>query len=62
MRMVDTNNRIRLDKLSKMAEDMFGDPVKAVVDVARDMMVVDAELHAGEEALLMARGSDQTDL
>jgi hypothetical protein len=62
MRIVDNNNRIKLDELSKMAEDMFGDLVKAVVDVARDMMVVDAELHSDEEALLIAHGSDQTDL
>lgn len=62
MRIVDSNNRIKLDELSKMAEDMFGDLVKAVVDVARDIMIVDAELHADEEALLIAHGSDQTDL
>lgn len=62
MRMVDNNNRIKLDELSKMAEATFGDLVKAVVDVAREMMAVDAELHADEEALLIERGSDQADL
>jgi hypothetical protein len=62
MRMADTNNRITVDELSQMAEDMFGDLVKAVVDIARDRMVVDAELHADEEALLIAQGSVQTDL
>jgi hypothetical protein len=62
MRIVDSNNRTKLDELSKMAEDMFGDLVKAVVDVARDIMVVDAELHADEEALLLAHGSDQINL
>ena len=62
MRIVDHKNRIRLDELQKMAENAFGDLVKAVVDIARDMMVVDAELHADEEALLIENGSDQTDL
>jgi hypothetical protein len=62
MRIVDLNNRIKLEELSKMAEDMFGDLVKGVVDVSRDMMVVDAELHADEEALLIEQGSDQADL
>ena len=62
MRIVDRRNRIRLGELQKMAQDMFGDLVKAVVDVAKDMMVVDAELHADEEALLIEIGSDQTDL
>jgi hypothetical protein len=62
MRTVDSSNRIKLDELAKMADDMFGDLVKAVVDVARNVMVVDAELHSDEEALLIAHGSDQTDL
>jgi hypothetical protein len=62
MRIVDRENRISLDELQKMAEAMFGDLVKAVVDVARDIMVVDAELHSDEEALLIGNGSDQTDL
>jgi hypothetical protein len=30
MRIVDKDSRIKLDELSKMAEEMFGDPVKAV--------------------------------
>jgi hypothetical protein len=62
MRTVDRNNVITVDELSKMAEDMFGDLVKAVVDIVRGMMVVDAELHSDEEALLIANGSDQNDL
>jgi hypothetical protein len=62
MRVVDRNSRIKLDELLKMAEEMFGDLVKAVVDIARDMMVVDAELHADEEALLIERGCDQNTL
>ena len=62
MRIVDKNSRIKLDELSKMAEEMFGDLVKAVVDVTRDMMVVDAELHADEEALLIEHGSNQSNI
>ena len=62
MRIVDNNSRIKLDELSKMAEEMFGDFVKAAVDVKRDIMVVDAELHADEEALLIEQGSDQYDI
>jgi hypothetical protein len=59
MRTVDSNNRIKVDELSKMAEDMFGDLVKAVVDVAQEIMAIDAELHSDEEALLIAQGSLQ---
>jgi hypothetical protein len=62
MRIVDNNSRIQVDELQAMAESMFGDLVKAVVDSVRGIMVVDAELHADEEALLIAQGSDQADL
>jgi hypothetical protein len=62
MRIVNSDSRIKLDELTKMAEGTFGDLVKAVVDVERDMMVVDAELHADEEALLIEHGSDQSDI
>ena len=45
-----------------MAEEGFGDMVKAVVDVNKNVMVIDAELHSDQEALLLERGSNQKDL
>jgi hypothetical protein len=45
-----------------MAESTFGDMVKAVVDVERDPLVVDGELHADEEQMLLADGSRQENL
>ncbi|MBI2459345.1 MAG: hypothetical protein HYV53_02200 [Parcubacteria group bacterium] len=45
-----------------MAEKMFGNLVKAVVDIERGIMAVDAELHADEEAGLIKNGSEQKDL
>lgn len=45
-----------------MAEKMFGDLVKAVVDIDRGIMAVDSELHADEEALLLSNGSKQENL
>jgi len=45
-----------------MAEARFGDLVKAVVDVRRGVMAVDADLHSDEEALLIEQGSTQGDL
>jgi hypothetical protein len=36
--------------------------VKGVVDVRRGIMLLDAELHADEEAELLADGSEQRDL
>lgn len=60
MKIVDTS--ITLDELKTMAGDRFGDLVKAVVDVATGVMAIDGELHADEEAMLLEKGSRQTDL
>lgn len=45
-----------------MAKAKFGNLVKAVVDVEKEVMVVDGELHADEEALLLQKGSKQKNL
>jgi len=45
-----------------MARVGFGDMVKAVVDVSREIMAAGGELHADEEALLLEEGSRQGDL
>ena len=45
-----------------MADKGFGNLVKAVVDVERGIMAVDAELHSDEEALLLENGSEQKNL
>jgi len=45
-----------------MASAMFGDLVKAVVDIRQEVMAVDAELHSDEEAFLLGEGSAQEDL
>ncbi|MFN8062433.1 MAG: DUF5674 family protein [Vicinamibacterales bacterium] len=53
---------ISLDELRTLAAHRFGDMVKAVIDVARGVMLVDAELHADQEAALIAEGSTQGSL
>lgn len=49
-------------ELSSIAQETFGDMLKAVVDINLKIMVVGAELHSDEEAFLLDRGSPQTDL
>lgn len=61
MKLVD-NKPILIDELKQMAERMFGDLVKAVVDIRERIMVVDADLHADQESLLLENGSRQDDL
>lgn len=45
-----------------MAERTFGNFVKAVVDVEREIMAVDPELHADEEVYLLEHDSRQEDI
>lgn len=45
-----------------MAGKMFGNLVKAVVDIKKEIMAVDAELHADEERALLENGSEQKNL
>lgn len=45
-----------------MAAKMFGNMVKAVVDIDKKIMAIDGELHADEEALLLENGSKQKNL
>lgn len=60
MKLVDKS--ISKTELRKMSMKMFGGLVKAVVDVKKEVMVVDAEMHADEEKYLLEYGSKQDDL
>lgn len=60
MRIVSTV--LALNDLKQMAAGMFGDMLKAVVDVDRKLIAVDAELHADLESLLLEDGSQQHSL
>jgi hypothetical protein len=54
--------KIKLEELKKMAERMYGNLVKAVVDVEKGIMVVSGELHSDEENLLLKKGSKQQNI
>ncbi len=54
--------QISIKQLKRMADKMFGNLVKVVVDVEREVMAIDGELHADEEALLLKDGSKQESL
>ena len=53
---------ITKQELGQLAGNIFGNMVKAVVDVEREIIAVDAELHADLEALLLENGSEQKKL
>ena len=49
------------DELKRMSA-AFGNMVKAVVDVDREILALDAELHSDLEAMLLGDGSKQNNL
>jgi hypothetical protein len=55
-------DKISINELNDMSAEKFGNLVKAVVDVEKGIMAVDAELHADEEAALLENGSAQKNL
>jgi len=54
--------KITVAELTEMSEKMYGGIVKADVDIARKIIVVDAELHADIEQYMLDNGSRQDDL
>ena len=57
---IDTT--ISLTQLTELANERFGDLVKAVVDVETGAMAVGCELHVDAEELLLDHGSHQQNL
>lgn len=60
MKIID--KQIAISELKQLAEKSFGNLVKAVVDIKKEIIAVDADLHADEEQLLIENGSHQKDL
>jgi len=56
------NREISVAELTQMSEKMFGELVKAVVDIEKEIIVVDAELHSDQECLLLEQGSKQKNI
>lgn len=55
-------SKITIAELKKIAGQMFGNLVKAVIDVDKQIIALGGELHADEEALLLQKGSKQNSL
>ena len=60
MKVVD--KKIHIQDLKYLAKEMFGNLIKAVVDIEKEIMAVNAELHADEEQYLLEKGSKQENL
>ncbi|MEK7580090.1 MAG: DUF5674 family protein [Patescibacteria group bacterium] len=55
-------DKISIEELKNLAQKMFGNFVKAVVDVEQKIMAIDGELHSDEEGLLLENGSKQQNI
>lgn len=53
---------IKLAEIQEIASHQFGDMVKFVVDVEKEIMAIGGDLHADEEAILIENGSGQKNL
>ena len=56
------SDRISLSELKQMADEMFGNLVKAVVDIEQEIIALGGELHSDGESMLLKSGSKQKDL
>ena len=60
--MIIIEKEVALTVIKEMAGKMFGNMVKAVVDIEKEIIALDAGLHADEEALLIENGSNNSSL
>ena len=60
--MIILDKPISVEELKVVADELFGDMVKAVADVRGGLIAIDAELHSDLERLLLENGSNQEDL
>lgn len=60
--MIILGKPISIEELKVIADELYGDMVKAVVDVANNKLAIDAELHSDLEQRLLEEGSDQENL
>jgi len=57
-----TDEKVEPNQLKILCERWFGDMVKIVVDVEKNIIGIGGELHADAEAMLLERGSRQEDV
>ena len=53
---------VTIEEWRRLAAGRFGDMVKGVVDLKRGVLLLDADMHADQEAALLGEGSSQRDL
>jgi hypothetical protein len=62
MRRITAGEPIAIAEIRAFVPGRFRDFVKGVVDLERGILLLDADMHADQEAALLAEGSNQRDL
>ncbi len=55
-------DKITLTELKEIANETYGEMIKAVADIKRDVIAIGGELHSDAEAELIKDGSNQKDV
>lgn len=53
---------VKLKEVEKLAQESFGDLIKGVVDIEKEVMAVGGEMHSDANEVLIEEGSQQEDL
>jgi len=56
------NKAISQKELKDLAKEYYGDLIKGVVDIRRELVALGGEMHADAEEVLLKNGSKQADL
>jgi hypothetical protein len=62
MTRITASQPVSIDQVRVLARGRFGDMVKGGIDLRRGVLPLDADMHADQEAGLLAEGSAQVDL
>ena len=62
MKIITKSQKVKLEELKKEAQKMYGNLIKGVVDVKKEIMVIYGKMHSDEEKLLLDNGSKQENL
>lgn len=59
MEIILVGNHTSLEKVKQLAQDSYGEMVKAVADIDKEILAIGGEFHADAEKLLLEQGSLQ---
>ena len=55
-------DKISIEEIKRLAEESFGDMLKAVVDVEKEIMALGGEFHSDANKVLTDKGSNKKDV